>query len=193
MRVIRFFSSEDSDSIIYDWETSARAIDILRKSGTKLRIHPDIQIHGIDGGIVNMGDSVTIQKGSMLGFGDDLNGYGKLSIGTASWIGQYTNFRMAGKADIVIGKNVLIAQFCSLIAANHHTGKDVLMIEVPTDTRKCGITIGDGVWIGAGAALLPGIEIGEGAVIGANSVVTKSVPRYEIWGGVPAKKIRHRD
>ena len=57
-------------------------------------------------------------------------------------------------------------------------------------TRK--ITINDHVWIGAGAIILQGVEIGEHSIIAAGAVVTKSVPAREIWGGVPAKKIKDR-
>ena len=49
------------------------------------------------------------------------------------------------------------------------------------------IVVGDDVWIGGGAILLPGITIGEGVVIGAGSVVTKSVNPYTIVAGNPAK------
>ncbi len=52
--------------------------------------------------------------------------------------------------------------------------------------------IGNDVWIGAGVTLARGVTIGDGAIIGARAVVTKSVPPYEIWGGVPARKIRNR-
>ena len=45
------------------------------------------------------------------------------------------------------------------------------------------------VWIGANVVVMPGIHIGDGAIIGADSVVTKSIGAYEIWGGVPAKKL----
>ena len=54
------------------------------------------------------------------------------------------------------------------------------------------ITIGHDVWIGAGVTLKPGITIGQGAVIAAKSLVTKDVPPYSIWGGVPARLIKMR-
>ena len=40
--------------------------------------------------------------------------------------------------------------------------------------------------------ILPGVTIGEGAVVAGGAVVTKDIPSFEIWGGVPAKKIRSR-
>jgi len=52
--------------------------------------------------------------------------------------------------------------------------------------------IGNDVWIGHGAFLLPGITVGHGAVIAAKSVVTKDVPPYSIVAGSPAKVIRDR-
>lgn len=54
------------------------------------------------------------------------------------------------------------------------------------------VTIGNDVWIGANAVILPGITIGDGAVIGAGAVVTKDVEPYAIVGGVPAKIIKYR-
>ena len=53
-------------------------------------------------------------------------------------------------------------------------------------------TIGNDVWIGAGARLKTGITLGDGAIIGAGSVVTRDVPPYSIVGGVPARLIRFR-
>lgn len=54
------------------------------------------------------------------------------------------------------------------------------------------ITIGNDVWIGAGAKIMRGVNIGDGAIIGAGAVVTKDVEPYTIVGGVPAKVIRKR-
>ncbi len=57
---------------------------------------------------------------------------------------------------------------------------------------KHSVTIGNDVWIGFGATILPGVTIGDGAVIGARSVVTKDVEPYAIVGGNPAEVIRKR-
>ncbi len=53
-------------------------------------------------------------------------------------------------------------------------------------------TIGNDVWIGHGAFILPGINIGDGAVIAAKSVVTKDVPPYAVMAGSPARIVRFR-
>lgn len=54
------------------------------------------------------------------------------------------------------------------------------------------LRIGNDVWIGDGVVLRGGISIGNGAVIAGHSVLTKSIPAYEIWGGNPARFIRRR-
>ena len=54
------------------------------------------------------------------------------------------------------------------------------------------VTIGNDVWIGAGAIILDGVTIGDGAVIAAGAVVVRDVEPYSIVGGVPAKLIRNR-
>ena len=61
--------------------------------------------------------------------------------------------------------------------------------EYPT---KGNTTIGNDVWIGYGATIMPGVHIGDGAIIATKSVVTKDVEPYSIVGGNPAKEIRKR-
>ena len=58
--------------------------------------------------------------------------------------------------------------------------------------EKLDVVIGNDVWIGMNATILPGVRIGDGAVIGANSLVTRDVPAYSIVAGNPAKIIRMR-
>ena len=50
----------------------------------------------------------------------------------------------------------------------------------------------DDVWIGHGVIIVGGIKIGKGSIIAAGSVVTKDIPSCEIWGGVPAIKLKNR-
>lgn len=52
------------------------------------------------------------------------------------------------------------------------------------------IRIGNNVWIGAQATVLPGVTIGDGAIVGAGAVVTRDVPANVIVGGIPAKIIK---
>lgn len=54
------------------------------------------------------------------------------------------------------------------------------------------IKVGHHCWLGTGAIILQGVSIGDGAVVAAGAVVTKDIPSYEVWGGVPARYIRKR-
>lgn len=58
--------------------------------------------------------------------------------------------------------------------------------------NKEDIVIGNDVWIGFEAVIMPGVNIGDGAIIGERALVTKDVPSYAIVGGVPAKVIKKR-
>ena len=57
---------------------------------------------------------------------------------------------------------------------------------------KGDTVVGNDVWIGQNAVLLPGVTVGDGAIIGANSVVGSDVPPYTIVAGNPARAIRKR-
>jgi acetyltransferase-like isoleucine patch superfamily enzyme len=54
------------------------------------------------------------------------------------------------------------------------------------------VTIGNDVWLGHGALIMPGVHLGTGCVVAAGAVVTKSVPPYAIVGGCPARLMRFR-
>ena len=58
---------------------------------------------------------------------------------------------------------------------------------------KGSVIIGNNVWIGDKATILPNVTIGDGAVIAANSVVTKDVPAYSVVAGNPAKVIKENN
>ncbi len=58
--------------------------------------------------------------------------------------------------------------------------------------RARPVIIGNDVWIGHGAVVMPGVTIGDGAAVGANAVVTKPVAAYEIVAGAPARHVRWR-
>jgi acetyltransferase-like isoleucine patch superfamily enzyme len=60
------------------------------------------------------------------------------------------------------------------------------------DRRGDRVIVGNDVWIGHAAILLPGITVGDGAVIAAGAVVSRDVAPYTIVGGVPARAIRKR-
>lgn len=98
-----------------------------------------------------------------------------------------------------IGDYVCIgAEAVILMGGNHTHRMDWFslypFVEVIEDAYvgKGDTVIGDGVWIGMRAMIMPGVTIGEGAVIASGSIVTKDVAPYTIVAGNPAKPVRRR-
>ena len=89
----------------------------------------------------------------------------------------------------VIGKNCLIAANCQIIDSNGHA---ISIHERKKDQGKSNpVIIGENVWLGTGCIILPGVKIGNNSIIAAGSVVNCDVPENSIFGGNPAKFIRH--
>src|SRR5579875_1400017 len=107
---------------------------------------------------------------------------------------------------LVIGKFCMIASDVTFImnGANHLTdaitsypfaifGQDwSKAMEGKTYPTKGDTVVGNDVWIGHQATIMPGIKIGDGAIIATNSTVTKNVEPYTVVGGNPAREIRKR-
>lgn len=94
---------------------------------------------------------------------------------------------------ITIGNNVLFGTGVLVTDHAHGKGEKVDMVLPPAYRRlfsKGEVVIGDNVWLGEYAIVLPGVTIGEGAIIGAGAVVTRDVPPYSIAVGNPAKVIK---
>jgi acetyltransferase-like isoleucine patch superfamily enzyme len=114
---------------------------------------------------------------------------GTINIGDNSTVGDFCN--LYGQGTLTIGQNVMIASGCRIVP-NQHTFADR---EIPISRQPCvalGITIEDGVWLGANVVVLDGVRIGRGAIVGAGSVVNQTVPAYAIVAGVPARVLRQR-
>ena len=132
-------------------------------------------------------------KGSILAQGTKLMrvGYAELVIGDNVSIGEYSHITCADK--VVIGNGVLTGRFV-LITDNAHGANLVEELDViPLQRKTCSkgtVIIGNKVWIGDKATILPNTKIGNCAIIGANSVVTKDVPAYSVVGGNPAKILK---
>ncbi len=109
-----------------------------------------------------------------------------------------------------IGDRLIIGKFCQIASgarfimngANHAmNGISTYPFEVfgkgwnnvpSNDLNKGDTVIGNDVWIGNSATIMPGVKIGHGAIIGTNALVTKDVAPYTIVGGNPRKLIRSR-
>lgn len=92
---------------------------------------------------------------------------------------------------VEIGRHVEITSGVRFIT--HDGGVWVLRGKHPDVDVFGKIVIGDNVFIGFNAIVMPGVVIGDNCVVGAGSVVTKSVPSGSVVAGVPAKVIRSLD
>ena len=114
---------------------------------------------------------------------------GGLVLGDGAIIATGANLRAAGGM-IRIGAGSGIGQHSVVVAANHRAIRGVPFFHTPWDETKTGVTVGSNVWVAANCVLLPGITIGDNSLIAAGSVVNRSVQPNEIWGGVPARRVR---
>lgn len=113
----------------------------------------------------------------------------RIVIGDTVFIGTNCEFNI--NEGITIGNDSLIASGCKFIDHDHGIQLEQLMHSQYGARIK--INIGQDVWLGCNVIVLKGVNIGNGAIVAAGAVVTKSIPAYEIWGGVPAKKIGQRN
>ncbi|MBM3205329.1 acyltransferase [Candidatus Shapirobacteria bacterium] len=127
-----------------------------------------------------------------------------VKIGQGSTIHMWANFFQP--KNIQIGEDSIIGDHCFLdgrdklkIGSHTDIASQVLIynsehdIHDPEFKAACyPVEIGDYVFVGARAIILPGVKIGRGAVVAAGAVVTKNVPPGKIVGGVPAKEIGER-
>ncbi|MFE9923106.1 sugar O-acetyltransferase [Streptomyces sp. NPDC005774] len=108
-----------------------------------------------------------------------------ITIGARTFVNY--NLTALDVAAIVIGEDCQIGPNVQLLTPTHpvepQPRRDKLEAAQP-------ITIGDNVWIGGGAIVLPGVTIGDNSVIGAGAVVTKDVPANVIAVGNPARPVR---
>lgn len=107
-----------------------------------------------------------------------------IAIGRNVFINQGCHFMDMG--GISIGDDVMIGPKVNLVSAGHPTD--------PAQRRNGIVTkpivIGNNVWIGAAATILPGVTIGDNAVVAAGAVVSRNVPANTIAAGVPARVLK---
>lgn len=157
----------------------------LGRLGKRVHLDKNIELMRFPKNIF-IGDDVVVKEGARI---CSCNESATITIGDRTTVGYHT-FIFAS-SNISVGNDCLIAPFVYLVDSNHQIKRETLINQQPNETAP--ITINDDVWIASNVTILKGVEIGKGAVIAANSVVNKSIPPYEIWGGSPAKKISKRE
>ena len=129
-------------------------------------------------------------------FGNDVRVNPKASFGSGRRVEVGNNCNLSSGliviGDLKLGNDVMMGPEVVFISYNH----EVSDLEVPmrmqgaTDSKP--IIVGNDVWIGMRAIVMPGVTIGSHSIVAAGSVVTKDVPDWGIVGGNPAKVIKFR-
>jgi acetyltransferase-like isoleucine patch superfamily enzyme len=176
------------------------------KTGKNILMAAQGRIRISGGSVVSIGDNVIFASGYQI----DAHGGSEIHIGCNVHFGEGVRLHTENNAKIVIGEgssfnhNVSITALQSIIIGkdsifgpyvylsdhNHQTARDTIIKKQGYHTEP--VSIGSDVWMGVGSTVLRGGCLGDGCVVAAHGVVTKNVPAYEIWGGVPAKKIGER-
>ena len=113
------------------------------------------------------------------------NAVGDVIIGNHTRVGLHNTII----GPVTIGDHVNLAQGITVTALNHNfADTDKRIDEQGVSTSP--VVIGDDIWIGANAVVLPGVTIGHHSVVAAGAVVTKDVPPHSLVAGVPAKIIK---
>lgn len=133
---------------------------------------------------IRIGDGVFIGRNTILSCKD-----GDITLGDSANIGF--NCEVFSASHVAIGRSVLMAAYCYVIGGDHDFSDPTAAVLEQTRT-SAGVTIGDGVWMGAGAKILDGVTLGDHAVIGAGAVVRESVAASSIAVGIPARVVASR-
>ena len=123
--------------------------------------------------------------------------YGRrVKISTTTFINYGCAILDTPVADVTVGENCMFGPNVTLASVGHPLRAEHRMATAADGTAQSltsygvAITVGDNVWIGAGAIILGGVTIGDRCVIGAGSVITRGIPADSLAVGNPAKVIR---
>ena len=163
----------------------------LRHPG-KIRIGRDVVIDdnclidakGDGNAGITIGDGVFIGRNTILSCKN-----GDIEIGHGANIGF--NCEIFSASRVTIGGGTLLAAYTYVIGGDHDFADPDATVLSQT-RHSYGVTLGEGVWTGAGVKILDGVQVGAHAIIGAGAVVREAVPEYAIAVGIPARVVGSR-
>lgn len=117
-------------------------------------------------------------------------GPGRIIAGENSYIGNYSTIQADVNCFVKIGRGCMISHNVRIYTSSALVDQD--FSQKPLKEKYGNVIINDYVWIGANVFINPGVTIGENAIIGANSVVTRDIPAFSVYAGVPAKFIKSK-
>ena len=153
---------------------------LYQHRGKHSKIHRSVRMDTPPYRKFSLGDYSVVESYSCIN-----NAVGDVIIGDHTRVGLHNTVI----GPVTIGNHVNLAQGITVTALNHNFAeKDLRIDEQGVSTTP--VTIGDDIWIGANAVILPGVTIGNHSVVAAGAVVTKDVPPHTLVAGVPAKIIK---
>lgn len=138
-------------------------------------------------------ENVRLGRGVRLSGNSYFNAFGargRLAIGDETHVDQFCVFY--GQGGLTVGRACAIAAGVTIYSQSNQfdAAPEARIIDQPVVYAP--VTIGDDVWIGARAVILPGVSIGDHAVVAAGAVVLRDVPAWSVVAGVPAVVKRDR-
>jgi acetyltransferase-like isoleucine patch superfamily enzyme len=133
---------------------------------------------------IRIGNGVFVGRNTILSCKD-----GDIELADGANIGF--NCEIFSASRVTIGAGTLMAAYGYVIGGDHDFS-DPSKPVLEQSRTSAGVTIGPGVWMGAGAKILDGVTVGEHAVIGAGAVVRDDVPPRAIAVGIPARVVSTR-
>jgi acetyltransferase-like isoleucine patch superfamily enzyme len=145
-------------------------------------------VHFVSPRNMRIGSGVTFHGNTYV---NAANPKGSLSIGDGSHFDQYCVLYAQG--GLSIGAKCALAAGVAVYTQTNQYKADEATPVVDQPVQYAPVSIGDDVWVGAHAVILPGVSIGDHAVVAAGAVVRNDVGRCEIVAGVPARLVGSRN
>lgn len=120
-----------------------------------------------------------------------LNNPSRIRLGKQTYINSGSYLHAGDNSTITIGDNCLISYNVHIRTVDHiHRARDARTTILEQGCEERDIVIGNNVWIGYGAQILPGVTIGNNVIVGAGAVVVRDIADNSVAVGIPAKKIK---
>lgn len=144
--------------------------------------------HGSVQEVIVLGENVILSNGVMLSCKN-----GTIAIGDDTGLNAQTIVQSTNDCPVNIGRDCIIGQRCFIIGGGSY---NLDQIDIPIRKQGIrkdgGVVLENNVWLGGNVSVLGGVTMGSGSVAATGAVVTRSVPKFSVNMGVPARMVRVR-
>ena len=158
----------------------------FKNIGQNVKIHENVNIHGVEN--ISIGSNVRIDPYV------SIIATGPVNIGSFIHLGSYC--LLIGAEGIFMEDFSGLSQGVKIYTrSDDYSGQHLTNPTVPdkyTKAKKGTVILKRHVIIGCSTVILPNVTIGEGSSVGALSLVTKSLPKWGVYAGIPAERLKNR-